>query len=215
MIHITIDDKTLELESKITILEAAKSAGIKIPTLCHNDTLKPYSGCRICLVEARMGQDAVRSVLVPSCSSRIEDGLVVETNSERVKKARIFIIELFLSRCPESEEIQRIAKEVGLSIEEMESLEESPEARAEKPLDVVGEYLLHRAPRIDQTNCILCGLCVRVCAEVPERHALSFAGRGMTRKVKTPFEKIATTCIGCGSCAYVCPTKTITIEEES
>jgi NADH dehydrogenase/NADH:ubiquinone oxidoreductase subunit G len=207
MLHVTIDDKTLELESKITILEAAKSAGIKIPTLCHNDTLKPYSGCRICLVEARMGKDATRSVLVPSCSSRIEDGLVVETKSERVKEARIFIIELFLSRCPESEEIQRVAKEVGVPIEEKESLEE--------PLDVVGEYLLHRAPRIDHTNCILCGLCVRVCAEVPERHALSFAGRGMTRKVKTPFEKIATTCIGCGSCAYVCPTKTITIEEET
>ncbi len=201
MIHVSIDDKTLELESKITILEAAKQLGIRIPTLCNNDYLRPYSGCRICLVEVHMGGDPNRSVLVPACSGLVEDGIVVITNSVRVKKARTFIIELFLSRCPESKEIQEMAKELGVSIEDKESL------------DIVGEYLLHRAPRIEHTNCILCGLCVRVCAEVPKRHALSFAGRGMKRKVKSPFGKIATTCIGCGSCAYVCPTNTITIEE--
>jgi predicted molibdopterin-dependent oxidoreductase YjgC len=80
-------------------------------------------------------------------------------------------------------------------------------------LDVVGQYLLHRAPRREATNCILCGLCVRVCQQVPERYALSFKDRGITRKVTPPFERVAESCIGCGSCAYVCPTKTITIEE--
>lgn len=201
MIHVTIDDNAVELEDKVTILEAAKKAGIKIPTLCHNDKIKPYSGCRICLVETQRGENAGKSALVPSCSSQVEDGLVVNTRSQRVRKARMFIIELLLSRCPESQEIERMAKDLGVPVGDRDSL------------DVVGRYLLYRAPKIDATNCILCGLCVRVCAEVTERHSLSFADRGMRRKVKTPFEKISTTCIGCGSCAYVCPTNTITVEE--
>jgi NADH dehydrogenase/NADH:ubiquinone oxidoreductase subunit G len=201
MIHVTIDGKALELEDRTTILTAAKKAGIKIPTLCHNDKLKPYGGCRVCLVEVKMGKDAPRSVLVPACTYYVEDGIIVDTQSDRVKKARVFIIELFLSRSPESEDIQRIARELGVDFEEKQSL------------DVVGRYLLERAPRIEHTKCVLCGLCIRVCAEVTERHSLSFEGRGMTRRVVTPFKKFSTTCIGCGSCAYVCPTNAITIEE--
>ena len=80
-------------------------------------------------------------------------------------------------------------------------------------LDRVGKYLLQRAPERDETSCILCGLCVRVCQEVPQRSALSIAERGIARKVGPPFFRAADTCVGCGSCAYVCPTDAITIEE--
>jgi bidirectional [NiFe] hydrogenase diaphorase subunit len=196
MIHITIDSKSFEFETPVTILEAATSAGIWIPTLCYNDKLKAYGGCRVCLVEL-----PGKPVLSPACSTEIADGMEVITNSERVREARKFIAELLLSRCPNSPELIDIALKIGVD----------PNKKDE--LDIVGKYLLERAVPPFETNCILCGLCVRVCAEVTERHALSFSERGIVRRIKTPFEKVADTCIGCGSCAYVCPTNTITIEE--
>jgi len=202
MATITIDGRELEFEDKLTILEAAKKLQIKIPTLCFNEHLSPYGGCRICLVEAAAKAAPKRTRLVPACTAPAEDGLIVITDSDRVLDSRRFIIELFLSRCPESEQIRKLAAEIGVD----------PESAN---LDVVGQYLLHRAPKRESTNCILCGLCVRVCQQIPERFALSLKERGIGRKVTPPFEKVAESCIGCGSCAYVCPTKTITIEEAS
>ena len=196
----TIDSKDIQLEETTTILEAAKQEGIWIPTLCHNEHVTPFGGCRVCLVEVASSAAPERTRLLPACSSRMEKGLIVTTDSERVKAARRFVIELLLARCPEAEEIRELAERLGVSAEG-------------DSLDVVGRYLLQRAPRREQTDCVLCSLCVRVCAEVTERHAISFSKRGIERKVKTPFDKVSETCIGCGSCAYVCPTNTITIEE--
>jgi predicted molibdopterin-dependent oxidoreductase YjgC len=160
--------------------------------------LIPYGGCRICLVE-QVGRPA----LVPSCTTQIFEGLEIVTESERISASRRFVLELLLARCRNSEKLQELAKEFGIAYDDPESL------------DIVGKYLLTRAPERDETNCILCGLCVRVCQEITERHALSISNRGIDRKVSPPFLKFAATCIGCGSCAYVCPTKTITIEEVS
>jgi len=200
MAVITIDGRQLEFEQTLTILEAAKRLQIKIPTLCYNEHLSPYGGCRICLVEAASAAAPDRSRLVPACTTPAENGMTVSTDSDRVRDERRFIIELFLSRCPEAEPIRKMAAEMGVD----------PQGGN---LDTVGEYLLHRAPRRAATNCILCGLCVRVCQQIPERYALSLKNRGIHRKVTPPFERVAESCIGCGSCAYVCPTKTITIEE--
>jgi NADH dehydrogenase/NADH:ubiquinone oxidoreductase subunit G len=200
MATISIDGRNLEFEDKLTILEAAKKLQIKIPTLCYNEHLAPYGGCRICLLEAATRSAPDRSRLVPACTAPAQDGMIVSTDSQRVLTSRRFIIELFLSRCPESEAIRGMAAEMGVDPDGEE-------------LDAVGHYLLRRAPRREATNCILCGLCVRVCQQIPERYALSLKERGIHRKVTPPFEKVAESCIGCGSCAYVCPTKTITIEE--
>jgi len=200
MAAISIDGKNLEFEERLTILEAAKKLQIKVPTLCHNEHLSPYGGCRICLVEAATRAAPKRSRLVPACTAPAEDGLLITTDSQRVQDSRRFIIELLLSRCPESQIIRDMAAQMGVD-------------PAGRNLDVVGQYLLQRAPSHEATNCILCGLCVRVCQQIPERYALSLKERGIHRKVTSPFEKIAESCIGCGSCAYVCPTKTITIEE--
>ncbi len=202
MATIIIDGKELEFEDKLTILEAAKKLQIKIPTLCFNEHLSPYGGCRICLVEAATQASPKRSRLVPACTAPAENGLIVVTNSQRVLDSRRFIIELFLSRCPESEQIRKLAADMGVD-------------PGGSNLDVVGQYLLQRAPKRESTNCILCSLCVRVCQQIPERFALSLKERGIGRKVTPPFEKVAESCIGCGSCAYVCPTKTITVEEAS
>jgi bidirectional [NiFe] hydrogenase diaphorase subunit len=202
MATITIDGKKLDFEAGLTILQSARKLQVHIPTLCYNEHLEPYGGCRICLVEATAQAASARARLVPACSAPAEDGMVVATASPRVLEARRFIIALLLSRCPSSEQIQALAAEAGL-------VAGSPD------LDVVSRYLIERAPRREETRCILCALCVRVCAQVPERYALSLSARGIQRKAVSPFGKVAESCIGCGSCAYVCPTKTITIEEAS
>jgi NADH dehydrogenase/NADH:ubiquinone oxidoreductase subunit G len=201
MVKLTIDDTTVEVSENTTILEAAKEAGIKIPTLCYNKYLKPYGGCRMCLVEVTNPAMGSRSMLVSSCTHPVSEGIVVTTDSDSVIEARKFIIELMLARCPDSSDIQDLAKQYEIPVAD------------EASLDEVGKYLLYGAPKPEHTKCILCAQCVRVCAEVVQRNALSLTYRGTLKKVRTPFDRISGTCIGCGSCAYLCPTNTITVEE--
>ena len=181
MIKLTIDEKVVEIAEGTTLLEAAKSLKIKIPTLCYNAYLKPYGGCRMCLVEITTAQMGGRSRLVSSCTYPAEEGLIVFTTTDRVKQGRIFVLELLLARCPESTELKALAGEIGISCDDPSTM------------DNVGNYLVHEAPKPDDTKCDLCSLCVRVCNEVTKRNALSLSYRGSNRKVTTPCKKISAT----------------------
>jgi bidirectional [NiFe] hydrogenase diaphorase subunit len=200
MKRLTIDEATVEAPDGATVLEAARIAGIRIPSLCHNDRLSHHGGCRVCLVEIASESAPDRTRLMPACCSAAESGYIVRTATRRVIASRRFVLQLMLSRSPDLEILQELLKEA-------EALSE-PGGE-----DIIGSYLLGRAPKTEETRCIRCSQCVRTCAEIVERNAISFEGRGMGRRVTSPFKKIAPTCIGCGACAYVCPAKTITIEE--
>lgn len=190
MHKITIDDKTITVREETTILEAAKKAGVWIPTLCYNQTMTPAAACRLCMVELVRGE---RSKLVTSCNFPIRKDLAVKVNSERAVKARKGIMELLLARSPESVELKELAERMGV---------------LGTPYPTVTE---------SQRNCILCGLCVEVCDEVMECSAIGFAERGVERTVTTPFKLATDSCIACGACAVVCPVGTIhvRIHEES
>jgi len=183
MVKLTIDGQEVEVEKGLSVLEAANKVGIKIPTLCYHPAVSAYGACRICTVEIIRKG---RSRLTTACTYPVQEGIEVKTNSGKVKKARKLIIEMLLARCPNVKVIQYLAKQMGV----------------EKV----------RFPQ-ENEDCILCGLCVRVCEEVVGASAISFANRGVERKVATPFEIQSDTCIGCGACAMVCPTGAIKIED--
>ena len=183
MINVTIDGKNISVKKETTILEAAEMLGIKIPTLCHHEALKPYGACRLCLVEVTKGN---KTEITTSCNYPITREIEVKTNSEKIKKYRQMVVQLLLGRCPDNEEILKIAQ--SLEIKE--------------PLFEADDY----------DDCILCGKCVRVCKEVVGVSAITFSGRGISRKVEPPFGDYNDLCIACGACAFVCPTGAVQVQ---
>ena len=175
MVNLIIDGQHVEAEEGWTLLEAAGYYGVDIPTLCYREGLSPYSACRLCVVEVKRG---ARSRLVASCSCPVEEGMRVKTKTERVMKARKIIIELMLATTPNSRTLQCLASEYGVT-----------------RIRFKGE----------DRNCLLCGLCVRMCDEQMQGGAISFAHRGIEREVSMPFHKTPEACRECGACLYICP----------
>jgi bidirectional [NiFe] hydrogenase diaphorase subunit len=175
MITLRINGLDVTVENGTTLLEAAQFIGFPVPTLCHMEGLTPYGACRLCVVEIGEGPKAR---LVTSCTYPAEEGLKVRTSSKRVMRARKMVIELLLASCPQSKTIQ----------------------------DLASRYEV-RQQRFRQENedCILCGRCVRMCAEQMMGGAIGFRGRGETRSVGTPFDMKSEKCRQCGGCVYVCP----------
>ena len=175
MIELSINGLHVSVEEGTTILEAARFLGFPIPTLCHNDGLSPYGACRLCVVE--IGQEP-NTRLVSSCTYPVEEGLKVRTASTRVMKARRMITELLLASCPQSKTIQDLASAQGINRQRFKQ-----------------EY----------EDCILCGLCVRMCEEQMMVKAIGFRGRGENRSIGTPFDIKSDVCRLCGACMYICP----------
>jgi heterodisulfide reductase subunit A len=184
-INLEIDGKAVVINEGATILEAATSAGIKIPTLCYHPALKSYGGCRLCIVEI---QERGKSSVVTSCNYPVSSGLVVKSDSENIINDRKILIELLMARCPEADAIQHLAKDYKI---------EKSRFKSAKPEEL----------------CLLCGLCARICSEVVGASALDFVNRGISREIGVMPEITAEACIGCGACAMVCPTGLISMED--
>jgi bidirectional [NiFe] hydrogenase diaphorase subunit len=175
MIQIAINGLPVAVEGGTTVLEAARFLGFPIPTLCHKEGLSPYGACRLCVVEIGEG---LKARLVSSCTYPVEEGLVIRTASSRVMRARRMIIELLLASCPQSKVIQDIASAHGVNRQRF---------------------------RQEHEDCILCGLCVRMCEEQMMAKAIGFSGRGQRRRIGTPFDAKSELCRLCGGCLHVCP----------
>lgn len=201
MVELTINSIKVNAEEGMTILDAAKSVGINIPTLCHLKELTPTGACRMCVVEVE-GQRG----LIPSCAYPVYDGMSVETNSHRVRRARKTIVELLVENHPQDCLVCVRNKNC-----ELQDLSEKYSVREHR---YVGETKTHAidlsaySMERDPAKCILCGRCVRVCHEIQKIGAIDFTLRGFKSIVTTPYNKglSISDCILCGQCILECPT---------
>jgi heterodisulfide reductase subunit A len=212
MIKLVINGKEITTEKGNTVLEVARAAGIDIPTLCSHESLPPYGSCRFCIVEiAQKGRTRMQT----SCTLPVAEGMEIKTHSERVMKIRKILVELMLARCPESEVLRDMAREIGVPHCRFERVrgEKSPCLTCQACTLV--EQMPLRPPNevpatiVGRSGCILCGMCVRLCDDVMKIGALGFEGRGMRRRVTTPFREPSEFCITCGACSFICPTGAI------
>ncbi len=183
-VQLTIDGRSIDTEKGKTVLDAARENGIEIPTLCYHPGLEPFGACRLCIVEVAKASRPDRKRLVTSCLYPVEEGLVVDPQSDVVLQHRKVVLNMLLSRVPDSDVIRRLAAEYDIH-----------ESRYTK--------------RKDADNCILCGTCVRVC-NVIGANAITTVSRGPDKYVDVPMKDA---CIGCLACALNCPTKAIPFEE--
>jgi len=183
LVQLTIDDREIQVNAGRTILEACREHGISIPTLCYHEALTPYAACRLCVVELSTNG---RSRLVAACVHPCENGAVIWTNSEMVRRSRRITLELLMATAAHIPAIQALAQALGV-----------------------------RTPRYTQAaeDCILCGLCVRVCQEIVGVSAISLINRGIARRVSPPFEIASGVCIECATCVQICPTGAITLAD--
>jgi NADH dehydrogenase/NADH:ubiquinone oxidoreductase subunit G len=178
-ILLEIDGKEVKAKQDMTLLEAAKSVGISIPTLCHHDKLEPFGACRLCIVEV---ESRGWTRIVVSCVYPVEKNIIVRTRSEKIDRIRKMILELQLAHAPDSFILQELAQEYG-----------ADRNRFEK----------------EPSFCIHCGLCVRYCAEVKKKNAVGFVDRGIRKEISFIPEIAAQECWNCKECFPLCPTEAL------
>lgn len=206
MDYMTIDGRCVPIEGEKNILALIRKAGIDLPTFCYHSELSVYGACRMCMVEDERGR------MFASCSEQPRAGMTIRTNTMKLRKYRKLIVELLLaSHCRDCTvctrngncELQSIAFKVGIHNVRFENNKE------QVPIDLSSPSIVR-----DPNKCILCGDCVRTCAEIQAVGAIDFAHRGAKAEVTPAFGKALgeTDCVGCGQCRVVCPTGALSVK---
>lgn len=181
LLHITIDGKDCTCERGEYLWDVAKRNGIPIPVLCRSDAFPEHRACcRVCIVEV---ETRGRTKVVTSCVYPVEQECEVRTNSERIKEERSVVLGLLAARAPEAQRVTFLSQ-------------------------VMGNEGLERLITLDGEKCVLCGLCVQACDSLGTS-AISTVNRGVDKMVSTPYGDPSSSCVGCLSCANVCPTEAI------
>ncbi|GAC1640822.1 MAG: 2Fe-2S iron-sulfur cluster-binding protein [Candidatus Acidiferrum sp.] len=204
-ISIEIDGKSVTATEGSTILEAARSIGIETPTLCYLENLTPVNVCRVCVVELEGSR-----VLVPACSRKIEPGMKIKTDSERVRLSRKVVLEFLASSVDLSTapELQEYMKQYGAEPKRFGVAT----TRAAEPVKIDNELYVR-----DYAKCVLCYKCVEACGvDAQNTFAIAVAGRGFGAHISTEFDVPLTSsaCVYCGNCIGVCPTGALMFKSE-
>jgi NADH dehydrogenase/NADH:ubiquinone oxidoreductase subunit G len=184
-IALTVNGRTVRAAAETPLLKLLLAEGFAVPHLCWLESLTPYAACRLCLVEVSRGGGAPQ--VATSCNYPAAEGLAVRLDTEEVRLQRACVFEVLLAQAPGSARLRDAAARWGVDAS---------------------------AFRQQEGECILCGLCERVCRETIGASAIGFAGRGANKELATPYGEASDACIGCGACARVCPTGCIRIEDD-
>ncbi len=205
MIGLFIDDIEVECDEEMTIMKAAESVGIEIPTICYHEKLTPPGLCRQCVVEVEGAR-----VLLPSCVTKVREGMKVKTNSPRVQRVRKTILEMLAGSTDLSnaQGLQEQMKESGADSKRFDNSE-----KRVFPIKDDNPFYIR-----DYSKCIVCERCVQVCSEdIQFSYALTTSGRGYENRISTYYDKELpqTSCVFCGNCIDVCPTGALIARKES
>jgi len=183
MAKMIINGHEIQAKAGATVLEEARNLKIDIPTLCYHKDLSSFGACRLCTVEIKVNG---KWQLAASCQTEAVEGMEVRTDTDNVRESRKLAGALLYFRYPQTAVVRDMAAKLGVDVQ---------------------------AAAADSQDCILCGLCTRTCHEIVGVNALKFKDRGLARDIEEPkIEFTPAACIGCGSCAYVCPTGFVRME---
>ena len=206
-IALTIDGREVRVPEGSTILDACRALGIHTPTLCYLENLTPVNVCRVCVVEVENAR-----VLVPACSRPVEAGMVVRTDSERVRHSRRLVLELLGSSVDLSLASAEVHRDMTEYAADPGRFAAPHAASAAQPVKVDNELYVR-----DYSKCILCYKCVEACGtDAQHTFAIAVAGRGFGAAIATEFDHPLpdTACVYCGNCIGVCPTGALMFKSE-
>ena len=188
MIHVRINGKIVEAKRGETVLQLAQRLGYEIPNLCYHPALKADGACRLCLVEVNNNNPDKPNNITTACTLTVKDKMEILLDTPEVSKHRNTVLEMLVALVPDSPVLSEMAEKYGLK-----------EIRLAKGDEV----------------CVKCGLCVRICDEVVGANALAMEGRGTETTFNPPFNEPPDRCVGCTSCAFICPVQCIPVEKSS
>ncbi|HXY84124.1 MAG TPA: 2Fe-2S iron-sulfur cluster-binding protein [Gaiellaceae bacterium] len=226
LVEVTIDGETVRVTEGSTLLDACRQLGIATPTLCYSDTLTPVNVCRVCVVEVEGSR-----TLVPACSRKVEPGMVVHTDSERVRTSRRLVLELLgssvdLSTAPDAQRFladyearpERFGSAAGATDRDAAEAGRHEIPDGESAATVSQQIKIDNELYVrDYSKCILCYKCVEACGEDHQNtFAIAVAGRGFDARISTEFATPLpeSACVYCGNCIAVCPTGALMFTSE-
>ncbi|MBA3888155.1 MAG: (2Fe-2S)-binding protein [Acidobacteria bacterium] len=206
-VEVTIDGRAVRALEGATILEACTSIGIETPTLCYLETLTPVNVCRVCVVEVEGSR-----ILVPACSRQVEAGMVIDTDSERVRLSRRLVFELLASSVDLSLAPARFREDMARYGAKPERFDAGHRATVTQPVKIDNNLYVR-----DYSKCVLCYKCVEACGtDAQNTFAIAVAGRGFAAGIATEFDIPLpdSACVYCGNCIGVCPTGALMFKSE-